>query len=172
MIRSQATARRVVRSLSTRNVDWNAPVFKGDQDVASRVTQFRGWVAQAETMAEQYKVAPAAIDFAAAKKSVRDTQLIEALEKLYTSGAPPAENFAWSAEDKADKSAQIEEAKASLAFTQEMIADTEKEIAFMKANRTTRETSATELAEAYPDVAEEIEDEISRREWFKDTVAK
>jgi hypothetical protein len=123
-------------------------------------------------MAEKYNAPPAAIDFASAKSSVRDTELIEALEALYASGAPPSENFAWSAEDKADKSAQIAEAKAQLAFTGEMIADTEKEIAFMKANRTTRQTSATELAEAYPDVAEEIEDELDRREWFKDTIAK
>lgn len=147
-------------------------MFKGDHDVASRVTQFRSWVAQAETMAEKYNAPPAAIDFASAKESVRDTQLIEALEELYKNGKPAAESFAWSAEDKADKDAQIAEAKDQLAFTQEMIDDTEREIAFMKANRTTRETSATELAEAYPDVAEEIEDELDRREWFKDTVAK
>lgn len=123
-------------------------------------------------MAEKYKAAPAPVDFAAAKKSVRDAQLIEALEKLYSSSSPAPEVFEWSAEDKAEKAAQIEEAKAQLAFTQEMIDDTEREIAFMKANRTTRDTSATELAEAYPDIAEEIEDEITNREWFKDTIAK
>lgn len=122
-------------------------------------------------MAEKYNAPPAAVDFASAKASVRDTELIDALEAMYKAGAPPSESFAWSAEDKADKEAQIAEAKAQLAFTEEMIADTEKEIAFMKANRTTRDTSATELAEVYPDVAEEIEDELDRREWFKDTIA-
>jgi hypothetical protein len=149
-----------------------APVFKGEAEVAARVTEFRTWVAQAEAMAEKYDAPPAAIDFSAAKASVRDKQLVDDLEKLFLAAKPPVESYEWSAEDKADKTAQIEEAKAALAFTQEMIDDTEREIAFMKDNRTTRETSATELAENYPDIAEEIEDEITRREWFKDTVDK
>eukprot|EP00547_Thalassionema_nitzschioides_P001477 CAMPEP_0194205964 /NCGR_PEP_ID=MMETSP0156-20130528/5113_1 /TAXON_ID=33649 /ORGANISM="Thalassionema nitzschioides, Strain L26-B" /LENGTH=171 /DNA_ID=CAMNT_0038932367 /DNA_START=41 /DNA_END=556 /DNA_ORIENTATION=+ len=171
-MRSQATARRVVRTLTTRNLDWTAPVFKGDAEVASQVTQFRSWVAAAEIMAEKYSSPPAPIDFASAKESVDDKALIESLEKIYNSSTPPPETHEWAAEDRSSKDAQIEEAKARLAFTQEMIADTEREIAFMEANRTTRETSATELAEVYPDIAEEIEDEIDRREWFKDTVAK
>ena len=53
-----------------------------------------------------------------------------------------------------------------------MIEDTEKELKFMKANRTTRETLATKLVEIYPDIAEEVQQEIADREWFKDTVAK
>lgn len=123
-------------------------------------------------MAEKYNAPPAPIDFAAAKSSVRDTALIAGLEKFYSTASPAAETYEWSGEDKTEKAAQIEEAKARLAFTQEMIEDTEKELAFMKGNRTTRETSATELAEMYPDVAEEVNKEIVDREWFKDTVAK
>ena len=146
-------------------------MFK-EHDVAAKVTAFRSWVASAEAMAEKYKSAPTPIDFGEAKKLVRDKALIDSLEQLYKSSTPPPEVYEWSAEDKADKAKQIEEARAREAFTQEMIDDTVKEIAFMQANRTTRETSATELAEAYPDIAEEIEDEITRREWFKDTIAK
>lgn len=148
-----------------------APVFKGDAEVAANVSKFRSWVAAAESMADKYSAAPAPVDFASAKESVRDKALIESLEKLYSTNTPPPEVHEWSAEDRALKDAQIEEARASLAFTQEMIADTERELFYMEANRTTRETSATELAEVYPDIAEEIEDEIDRREWFKDTVA-
>ena len=136
------------------------------------MTHFRGWVAQAEMMAEKYAAPPAPIDFAAAKKSVRDVALIDALEALYKTAKPPAEVQEWSAEDKADKEAQIEEARARLAFNLEMIEDTTREIEFVKKNRTTRETSAFDVAEAYPDIAEEIEDEITRREWFKDTIVK
>ena len=63
-------------------------------------------------MAEKYSAHPAAIDFASAKASVRDSQLIEALESFYAAAKPPAESYEWSTEDKADKAAQIEEAKA------------------------------------------------------------
>ena len=85
---------------------------------------------------------------------------------------PPAETYEWSAEARADKAAQIEDAKGRLAFTQEMIEDTEKELAFMKKNRLNREMSVGDMKEIYPDIAEEVEDEIERREWFKDTLSK
>ena len=150
----------------------NAPVFKGDQEIAAKVTQFRSWVAQGELLAEKYSAPPAPIDFAAAKKSIRDVALVDALEELYKTAKPPVETHEWSAEDKGEKEAQIEEAKARLAFNLEMIEDTEREIEFVKKNRTTRDTSALDLAEAYPDIAEEIDEEITRREWFKDTIAK
>lgn len=147
-------------------------MFKGDHELAAKVNQFRSWVAGAEAMAEKYNAPPSPIDFSGAKEAVRDVELVEALEKLYDSSSPPPEVYEWSAEDKAEKMQQIEEARTGLALTKELIADTEKEIAFMKANRTTRETSATELAEVYPEIAAEIEEEIENREWFKDTVAK
>lgn len=55
-------------------------------------------------------------------------------------------------------------------FTKEMIEDTEKEIAFMRTHRTTREVSTSDMKEIYPDIAEEVETEIENREWFKDTL--
>ena len=123
-------------------------------------------------MAEKYSAPPTPIDFARAKSAVRDKALVEALEKLYSSSSPPAQVYEWSAEDKADKAKQIEDAKGRLAFTQEMIDETEKELAFMKRTKTTRDTSASDLKENYPDLAEEIEKEIENREWFKDTLNK
>jgi len=110
------------------------------------VAGFRAWTAKAETMAEKYSAPPAPIDFAAAKKSVRDVPLVEALEAF------------------------IEDAKAGLAFTQEMIEDCEREIAFLRMNKTSRETSISDMKEVYPDIADEVETEIEKREWFKDTL--
>ena len=150
----------------------SSPLFKGDPEVASAVSAFRSWAASAEAMAEKYSSPPAPVDFASAKSAVRDTALVESLEKLYSSNTPPPETYEWSADDKADKAQQIEDAKGRLAFTQEMIDETEKELAFMKANKTTRETSASDLKETYPDIAEEVEKEIENREWFKDTLTK
>ena len=60
----------------------------------------------------------------------------------------------------------IEDAKASLAFTQEMIDDTTREIAFLRVNKTTRDMSTNDMKEVYPDIAEEVEEEIENREWF------
>lgn len=134
------------------------------------VAGFRAWTAKAETMAEKYSSPPTPIDFTTAKKSVRDVALVENLEKLYSSSSPSPLTYEWSAEDQAAKKQLIEDAKAGLAFTQEMIEDCEREIAFLKVNKVDRETSVSDLKEVYPDIAEEVETEIEKREWFKDTL--
>ncbi len=122
-------------------------------------------------MAEKYSAPPEKIDFAGYKASVRDQSIVESLEAFYATAKPAPEVYEWSAEDKADKQRQIEEAKGRMAFTQEMIEETEMELEFMKSNRTTRETSGTDIAEAYPDIAEETEKELEERKWFKDAIA-
>merc|ERR1712087_922406 len=123
-------------------------------------------------MAEKYSAPPSPVDFASAKKSIRDTALVDNPEKFAKTWAPPAEIYEWSAEDKAAKAQLIEDAKASESFTLEMIEDTEKEILFMRNNRTTRDVSTSDMKEIYPDIAEEVEKEIENREWFKDTLNK
>lgn len=148
------------------------PLFKGDPEVASAVSAFRSWTAQAEAMAEKYSAPPAPIDFASAKSAVRDKALVESLENLYSSFTPPAETYQWCDDDKAVKAQQIEDAKGRLAFTLEMIEESEQELEFMKNTKTTRETSACDLKQNYPDIAEEVEKEIENREWFKDTLTK
>ena len=90
---------------------------------------------------------------------------------MYSSSSPPAETYEWSAEDQAAKAEQIEDAKSGLAFTQEMIEDTQKELAYMRVNKTSRDTYVSDLKEVYPDIAEEVETEIEERKWFKDTLA-
>lgn len=149
-----------------------SPIFKGDPELSAAVSAFRGWTANAEAMAEKYAAPPTPIDFASSKSAVRDKALVEALEQLYTSNKPPAETYEWSAEDRADKEQLIEDAKERNVFTQEMIEDTEKELAFMRRNRTNREMSGADMKELYPDIAEEVEKEIEDREWFKDTLSK
>ena len=45
----------------------------------------------------------------------------------------------------------------------------QNEIEFCKNNRTTTETTVFDMKLNYPLIHEEIEDELERREWFKDT---
>merc|ERR1740117_183842 len=161
--------RRTAQRLS---VDWSAPAFKGDHELSAMVAGFRAWTAQANTMAEKYAGPPAPPDFAAAKTLCRDELLVVQLENMYATSSPPPQTHEWSADDRAHKATLIEEAKAELAFTQEMIDDTEREIEFLRAHRTTRDVSTNDMKEVYPDIAEEVETEIENREWFKDTLAK
>jgi len=147
-------------------------MFKGDSDLVASVNNFKSWVASAEAMASKYAAPPPPIDFGATKKVVRDKAIVDSLEKFYSSAKPPPKTYEWSAEDKAFAQQQIDEAKSREAFTAELIEDAEKEIAFLKANRTNREMSYTEMAEAYPDLADEVEEELDNREWFKDYIIK
>ncbi|KAL9184405.1 hypothetical protein ACHAXT_002491, partial [Thalassiosira profunda] len=165
-----AIRRTAARRMSS--VDWSSPVFKGDHELAAMVGSFRAWTAQAEAMAEKYSAPPAPIDFASAKKGVRDVALVDALEAMYKGSSPPPQTYEWSAEDQAKKADLIEDAKGSMAFTAEMIDDTQKEILFLRKNKTSRDMSTNDMKEVYPDIAEEVEDEIERREWFKDTISK
>lgn len=76
------------------------------------VAGFRAWTAQADTMADKYSAAPSPIDFATAKKSIRDKALVDGLEQFAKSFTPPAETYEWSEDDKASKLQLIEDAKA------------------------------------------------------------
>lgn len=134
------------------------------------VAGFRAWTAQANAMAEKYSGPPTPINFATAKKSVRDVALVDNLEKLYNSSKPSPLTYEWAKDDQDAKLQLIEDAKQELAFTQEMIEDTQKEIAFLRVNKTTRDMSCSDMKEVYPDIADEVEKEIENREWFVDTV--
>ncbi|KAL3944315.1 MAG: hypothetical protein SGBAC_001608 [Bacillariaceae sp.] len=145
----------------------SADVWKA-APIVNNVNQFRAWVSSAEGQAEKYKAAPAAIDFAGAKKNVRDTEMVDMLESFYKTAKPAAETHEWDAEDKAFKTAHFEQVKEQAAVYAELKEDLLKEIEFQKSTRTTAETTIYDLMCNNPTIHEEIEDEIERREWFKD----
>ena len=122
-----------------------------------------------ESMAEKYKKAPEPIDFASAKKRVRDTELVDTLEAFYKSSKAPAETYELSEEEKTDMEQKIAYLKELDQVHKEFLPILEKEIDFQKSNRTTEETTIFDMKLNYPLLHEEIEDEIERREWFKDT---
>jgi hypothetical protein len=133
---------------------------------------FRAFIGQAEHMAETYTALPEPVDFTTAKSTLRNVELLESLESFYRNTQPPVVSHEWPEEDKADKLKQIEDAKDFTLLTHELIDNAERELAFLKANRITRETTAYELGIVHPDIKDEVEDELDRREWFKDVVSK
>lgn len=131
---------------------------------------FRGWAANAESMALKYSAPPAPIDFGAVKTGVRDKELVSVLEAFYATAKAPPEIVEWTDEEKAMCQMKIDEARGDVALYQELIADTEKEIQFLKENMTTLETSAEDIFIMDPELAAEVDDEVEARAWFKDTV--
>lgn len=132
------------------------------------MNQFRAWVATADAQAEKYKTYPNAVDFKSVKNSVRDKELVEMIEHFYGAAKLAPEEHHWDQEDHDYKLAHFEQVKEQAAVYAEIADDLKKEIEFQKATMTTAETTVYDLMCNNPTIHEEIEDEIERREWFKD----
>ena len=144
-------------------------MWTASPQAAAHYNAIKSWVAMADSAAETYKTAPGPIDFAATKAKVRDQELVKMLEDFYKANKPPAETHEWSAEDQKQMDHHIDFLKELDAFHKEALPVLEKELEFQKSNRTTTETTMFDMKINYPAIHEEIEDEIERREWFKDT---
>eukprot|EP00538_Stauroneis_constricta_P011879 CAMPEP_0119551410 /NCGR_PEP_ID=MMETSP1352-20130426/4675_1 /TAXON_ID=265584 /ORGANISM="Stauroneis constricta, Strain CCMP1120" /LENGTH=173 /DNA_ID=CAMNT_0007597467 /DNA_START=58 /DNA_END=579 /DNA_ORIENTATION=- len=167
MSKVATTARRFMSTATKAKVDWSADVWRA-APIAANVNQFRSWVATADAQAEKYNAAPKPVDFDAAKSKIRDTELVEKLQSFYTSAKLPAETHEWDAADKAAKLEHFEQVKEQAAVYEELKAELEREIEFLKSTKTTEDTTVYDLMCNNPTIHEEIEDELERREWFKD----
>ena len=138
-------------------------------EVSAKFNNFKSWVAMSESMFEKYQQPPAPVDFNAAKKSVRDKQLVEHLEAFYKASSPPPEVSVMPESEKAKSDENIAYLQELDAFHKEFMPVVEKEIEFLQNNRTTADTTLFDMQVAYPLIHEEIENELEAREWFKDT---
>ena len=122
-----------------------------------------------ESTFEKYQAPPAPVDFASAKKAVRDQELVDALESFYKVSQPPPETYEVPAAELAEADVKIAFLKEVDALNKEFLPVLEEEINFQKNNRTSKETTIFDMKLNYPLIHEEVEDELERREWFKDT---
>jgi ATP synthase D chain, mitochondrial (ATP5H) len=137
--------------------------------VTAGYNKLRAWVSMSESMYEKYKAPPAPIDFATTKKSVRDGALVDQLESFYKASKPPAEKYEMPPEETTKSDETIAFLKEADKLNKELLPVIEKEIDFYGSTRTTVETTFYDAMVNYPSIHEEIEDELERREWFKDT---
>lgn len=145
------------------------PVWSLSPEVAASYNKLRAWVAMSDGMYEKYNKAPPPVNFSEQKKAVRDKALVDTLEAFYKSNTPPAEIHEWSQEDKEKTDAQIAYLKELDSLHKELIPVLQEEIDFQKNNRTSKETTMFDMKVNYPLIHEEIEDELEKRQWFKDT---
>uniref|UniRef100_A0A6U2YAY2 Uncharacterized protein n=1 Tax=Entomoneis paludosa TaxID=265537 RepID=A0A6U2YAY2_9STRA len=166
----KAATRRLVRSMSTKTqVDWSKPAFSGTPKIAAHFNAIKSWVSMADAEAEKYSAPPGPVDFAAAKASVRDKELVDILEAFYKANTPQPETHEWSTEDQEATDHQIAFMRDQTEYIEEALPVLKKELEFFKAVRTTKDTTYRQMCENHPVIHEEVEDELERREWFKDT---
>jgi peptide methionine sulfoxide reductase MsrA len=94
--------------------------------------------------------------------------MVDMLESFYKTASPTPETYEWDAEDKAFKTKYFAQVKEQAQVYSELKDDLQKEIEFQKSTRTNHGTTIHDLMCNNPTIHEEIEDEIERREWFKD----
>lgn len=138
-------------------------------EVAAKFNKLRTWVATSDATFEKYKAPPAPVDFSKAKTAIRDTDLVAGLESFYKASTPPPETHSMPEEDLKSTEEKIAYLTELDALHKEFRPVLEKEIEFQKNNRTSEETTMVDMQMNYPLIHEEIEDELERREWFKDT---
>jgi len=126
-------------------------------------------VATSEALFAKFQKPPVAVDFAKAKSSVRDQELVANLEAFYKSQQPPADTYEMPASEKQESDEDIAFLTEVEAYNAESIPILKEEIDFLTKNRTTRDTTLLDMQMAYPLIHEQIEDELERREWFKNT---
>lgn len=136
--------------------------------VAAGYNKLSAWVSMSDSMYEKYQSPPAPIDFGATKKTVRDKELVDMLESFYKSSTPPAETYSMPAEETAKSEETVAYLKELDAVNKELLPVLEKEIAFYETTRTSADTTLFDMKLNYPLIHEEVEDELERREWFKD----
>ena len=165
------TLKLAARTLAKRapTIDWSRPVFSLSPEVAASYNKLKSWVSMSDSMAAKYSKPPAGIDFNGAKAKVKDTELVDMLEKFYASSTPPAETHEWPAEEQEMTDAQIAYLKELDALHKELLPVLKEELAFQESNRTDESTTIFDLKVNYPLMHEEIEDELENRQWFKDT---
>lgn len=144
-------------------------VWTCSPEVAAKFNKLQSWVATSEATHEKYKAPPAPVDFSGAKAAIRDKDLVASLEAFYKASTPPPVPHVMPKEELEASEKAIAYLKELDTLHKEFLPVLEKEIEFQQNNRTRKDTTMVDMMMNYPLIHEEIEDELERREWFKDT---
>ncbi|KAG1698906.1 hypothetical protein DVH05_014324 [Phytophthora capsici] len=174
----------VRRALQTRAIEWAAISQKlTDPRARAALDSLRDVHGQIAADARAYVKEPEAIDFDYYRSVIKNKELVDAMEANYKSISFPT--ITPEELDAAAKSADLpeelrlnEQETVDKLFSQlnEKVADSKARIeelkeliGLMEETRTTLATTMDEVTAMYPEVEEEIDDEIANLEWEKDT---
>lgn len=144
---------------------WKHPV------VLSAMSAQSARLGEVQSLATQYAAPPTALDFTKYKDSIKTNRdLVEQLEKFYkaniTTVALAKESL--SPEEKLEDEAFLQEVQTVSAQYAELIQMWEKEITLLEENKVSKTTTLAQLYEVYPEIAEELEDDMDDFNLIKD----
>ncbi|KAI9918147.1 hypothetical protein PsorP6_012800 [Peronosclerospora sorghi] len=171
------------RALQTRAIEWAAIAQKlSDPRARAALDSLRDVHGQLSAEARTYVKEPEAIDFDYYRSVIKNKELVDAMEENYKSISFPtitpedldaASKSADLADDlRLDEQATMDQLYAQLdekvADSKARIEELNELIGLMKETRTSLDTTVDEMTAMYPEVGEEIDDEIANLEWDKD----
>ncbi|OQR92180.1 hypothetical protein THRCLA_22406 [Thraustotheca clavata] len=122
--------------------------------------------------AREFAGEPDKINFAHYKNLVKNKDLVEALEQNYANivfpDIKPEDCYTAGRSLESDLKPSFDLLDGEIADSVERIEELKELIALMEETRTTKATTIDEVAAMYPEVLEEIDEEIANYEWEKD----
>ncbi|CAI5746234.1 unnamed protein product [Peronospora destructor] len=174
----------VGRALQTRAIEWNTISQKlSDPRARAALDSLRDVHGQIAAEARNFIKEPEAIDFDYYRSVIKNKELVDAMESNYKSISfpiitPDELDVAAKSADLPDELRLDEQDTVDKLFSQlnEKVTDSKARIeelkeliGLMEETRTTLATTMDEVTAMYPEVEEEIDDEIANFEWEKDT---
>merc|ERR1712226_1701327 len=108
-------------ALARASVDWTKPVFTSSAKATAHYNAIKSWVAMSEADVGKYSAPPGPVDFATAKKGIKDKELVGMLEAFYKANAPPPETHEWSKEDQEQTEHHLAFLRDQTAFNEEAL---------------------------------------------------
>ncbi|TMW69444.1 hypothetical protein Poli38472_001600 [Pythium oligandrum] len=174
---------QVVRRVAAqRALNWDALSTKlTDPRARAALDSLRNLHGEIQNEARQFVNEPEAIDFEYYRSVIKNKDLVNAMEENYKNIVFPTitpEDLDKVSADAPEALRLNEQETIDQLFAQlnEKVEDSKKRIvelqevvALLEQTRTTLDTTMDEVAAMYPEVGEEIDDEIANFEWEKDT---
>ena len=154
--------------MATRNVDWAGLTNKVKGDAArSEIGRMRQLMDQIKGENAGVSSEVPAIDFDAYRGKIKSPGIVDAFESAYSKLSLPT--FAASTADAdAAFSALSAEAQTAVDESEARMISLDKEIEDMIANKLGPDTTVEDVYAQYPQVGDEIEQEIADMDWKKD----
>nr|CCA19032.1 conserved hypothetical protein [Albugo laibachii Nc14] len=174
---------RVIRSLARHergSLDWNVMYTKlSDPQARAALEGLQNVHAQIQADAREYVKEPEPIDFEHYRSVIKDKDLVDAIEQNYKSIKFPVitpqqlDNTVEGSEiqplnEKQMLQEMFDELDGQLEDSKTRITELKEFIRLMQETRTTLDTTMPEMTAMYPEIHEEIDEEIANMEWDKD----
>ncbi|GAB9465016.1 hypothetical protein Gpo141_00002436 [Globisporangium polare] len=167
---------QIVRSAvrAQRATDWEAISTKlTDPRARAALDSLRSVHGEIQAEAREYLKEPEAIDFDYYRSIIKNKDLVNALEENYKNivfpTITPAELETSEVNEKATVEALFADLNEKVNDSKNRIVELQELIGLMEETRTTLDTTMDEITAMYPEVHEEIDDEIANYDWEKDT---